>query len=172
MNNVVRISCAMLAAFSVAGTYAQYEKPIGLSLRGGIVIVTNGTAKRVEGQNWFGVGGDYKLRDLSFGNQKPGHSASLQLSVDYYGKGSFSNVPVTVSYIGRANQLYYGLGAGIGFTRVPGRNGSSGDEDFTFTLCAGYDIERGGTPIFFEAKYFGSNESRLNAFGLYAGIRF
>jgi hypothetical protein len=172
MNTFGKSAFSVTAAILASGIFAQYEKPIGLSLRGGVALVTNGTAKRVEGQNWFAIGGDYKLRDLQFGDQTPGHSALLQLSVDYYGKGSFSHVPVTVSYIGRANQFYYGLGAGIGFTRVPSRNGSTGDEDFTFTLCAGYDIERGGTPVFFEAKYFGSNESRLNAFGLFAGVRF
>jgi hypothetical protein len=165
---------ALAVAALAAPAFAQYEKPLGVSVRAGLFFPSNASARDREGQSWFTVGADYKIKDLNLGGTSPGYSGALHLSVDYYGKGSYNNVPLMLQFIGRTDGgFYYGVGAGIGFTRVPNPGGgSSNDEDFVYGFTAGYDFVRGGTPLFVEAKYFGSNESQLNGFAIVGGIRF
>lgn len=174
MKKNLTLALATLLAVGFAGqASAQYGKPIGASFRVGLFYPTNGEARDVEGRGWFGGGLDYKIADLNFSAGETKYSASWGASVDYYGKGSFTNVPLLVNYYGRVDQFYYVGGAGIGFTRVPNNNGgSSTATDFTFRMGLGYDFVKVGTPFFLELDYFGCNESKLNGFGVYAGIRF
>jgi hypothetical protein len=174
MNTTARTVIAVAAAALAAPAFAQYQKPLGISVRAGLFFPSNAGARDQEGQTWFTVGADYKIKDLNLGANAPGYGGALHLSVDYYGKGGFNNVPVMLNYIGRVEGgFYYGLGAGIGFTRVPKLGGGhANDEDFVYGFTAGYDFVRSATPLFVEAKYFGSNESQLNGFAIVGGVRF
>lgn len=169
-----RTVLAIAAAAVTCAATAQYQKPVGISLRGGAFFPTNGDA-RDSGATWFTVGAEYKIKEMNLGGA-PGnqYGGQLSLSLDYYGKGDYSNMPVMLNYTGRfENNFYYTVGAGIGFTRVPATGGkTASDEDFVVGLAAGYDFVRGGTPLFVEFRYFGSNESALNGFSLVGGIRF
>jgi hypothetical protein len=148
-------------------------KPVGVSLRAGVFFPSSSEAKDGGGNTWFGVGLDYKLGNLRFGGMNEGYSASWGISLDYYGKGDFRNVPVLVNYVGRADQFFYSAGAGLGFARAvtaPGRITSS--TEFSYQLSVGYDFLRGSTPLFLEARYHGSAESRLNGYAINLGVRF
>ncbi|MCW5937383.1 MAG: hypothetical protein KIT11_08770 [Fimbriimonadaceae bacterium] len=168
----ITLAAVALGVMLAAPAAAQYEKPLGLSARLGLFFPTNGDARDEEGRSWFAGGLEYKIRDLNYGSSNQ-MSASLTISADYYGKGDFSNIPLQLNWVARSQQVYYGAGAGVGFTHIKGgRNQDSNDVDFTFNLVVGYDFVRSSTPFFIEGRYWGSNESQLNGFGVYAGVRF
>lgn len=163
------LSTVLLAGVAaLAG--AQETKPINLSLRAGFFFPNNGDA-RDEGNTWLAMGAELKLKDLHFGEYQPGYSAALTLSLDHYGKGDFYNTPIMLNYVGRMNQFYYTGGAGFGWTEVPGTPDSKTNTNFTYTLGIGYDFQHGNLPVFVEAKYWGSTETKLNGLGLYVGVR-
>lgn len=169
MMNVLGLSTALLAGV-VANAGAQETKPINLSLRAGLFFPSDGDA-RDEGNTWFAIGAEYKLKDLHFGEYQPGYSAALTLSLDNYGKGDFYNTPLMLNYVGRINQFYYTTGAGVGWTEIPGVGKSKTDNLFAYSLGFGYDFQHGSLPVFIEARYWGSTETKLNGFGVYLGVR-
>ncbi|MBS1714271.1 MAG: hypothetical protein JST30_08025 [Armatimonadetes bacterium] len=175
MTKTATLALVTILALGAAGTaQAQYSKPLGLSVRIGLFYPSNGEARDVEGQGWFAGGIEYKGGDLKFGtgtNAK--YSAMWTASLDYYGKGSYSNAPLLLNYVGRMDQVYYTAGAGVGFGHVAKTGGgSTSDTEFAFQLGVGYDFVKMATPFFVELKYFGSSESRLTGFGVYGGVRF
>ena len=167
---------AVITVFAAIGlatvANAQYNQPSGISLRGGMFFPT-GAAAKAEGKTWFGVGLDYKLKDLSYGRMPGDFDTSFVLSADYYGKGNFSNLPVLLNWVSRGDQFYYSAGAGLGFARTPdGLGGTSSETEFAYQFTIGFEFQQMQTPFFVEAKYFGSAESKLNGYGVFAGIRF
>lgn len=173
MKKIATISItALLALGAVTQATAQYQKPIGLSVRLGVFYPTNGDARNVEGQGWFGGGLEYKIKDLKFDTTDSRYSSTLTASLDYYGKGSFSQVPLLVNYVAHMDSFYWTGGAGIGFGRVPTTGGSTSDTEFAYQMGIGYDFVKSQMPFFVELKYFGSTESKLNGFGVYGGVRF
>jgi len=169
MKTVLGLSTALLAGVA-ANAGAQETKPINLSLRAGFFFPSNAEA-RDEGKTWLALGAEFKLKDLHFGEYQPGYSAALTLSIDHYGKGDFYNTPVMLNYVGRMNQFYYTGGAGFGWTEVPGVPDSKTNSLFTYSLGIGYDFQHGSLPVFIEAKYWGSTETKLNGLGVYLGVR-
>ncbi len=158
---------------STTAQMGGYGKPMGLSVRVGVWYPSNGDARTVEGQGWFAGGLEYKGGDLKYSSSDPRYSAIWTVSLDYYGKGSYSNVPLLINYVGRTDQIYYTVGAGAGFGRVPkDAGGSTSDTEFAFQAGVGYDFTKSQMPLFVELKYFGSSESKLGGFGIYAGARF
>ena len=150
---------------------AQYNKPTGLSLRGGLFFPSSASAKE-EGKTWFGVGLDYKIKDVSFRRSTDGYDTFNTLSIDFYGKGDHTNVPVMFNQVSRRDKFYWSAGAGLGFARTPNGAGTDTNTEFCYQLSVGMDFEQGETPFFLEGRYFGSAESKLNGFGVFAGIRF
>ncbi len=162
-------SSGMLAA---GHALAQESKPVGLSIRAGLVWPTTKQARN-EGQNWFGAGLDYKIGNLRYGTQAAGFSSSYGLSLDVFSKGDFSSVPLTVNYTGRSDQFYYSAGVGVAFVKFPLTAFETHKETkLAYQISFGYDFNKTGMPIFVEARYFGNAESRLAAFGTFVGIRF
>ncbi len=174
MNKFATLGLASILVLGVATqSQAQYTKPIGMSMRIGLFYPSNGDARTVEGQGWFSGGLEYKMANVHFDSSKPNQSASWSLSLDYYGKGSYSNAPLLANYVFRNEQIYLSGGAGIGFGHVPATGGGSKtDTEFAFQLSVGYDFVKAQTPLFVELRYFGSSESKLTGFGIYGGIRF
>ncbi len=167
---------AVFAVFAAMGlatvANAQYNKPSGISLRGGMFFPSSATAK-TEGKTWFGVGIDYKVKDMSFGNTVGQYNTSMTLSVDYYGKGDFSHLPVMLNWVSRGDTIYYSMGGGLGFAKTPdGLGGNDTQTEFCYSFAVGYEFSQMQTPFFVEARYIGSAESKLNGYGLFAGIRF
>jgi hypothetical protein len=189
-------SC-FVVALSAMST-AQDVKPVGLSVRAGLLFPTSSYARDL-GRTWFGIGVDYKISDLSMGVESA-MPTRLSLSVDWYGKGEASAVPVLLNLTGTsANGWYYSAGAGISFTTdennlVTTTTGGGGAStfmtngtgpggttttrqsqrrtNFAFTLAVGYNFSNVTTPVFAEARFFGHSRSELNAFGVYVGVRF
>lgn len=172
----MRVFCgsvvAVAALFGASAVWAQESKPVGLSLRAGLVWPNSGQARQ-EGQSWFGAGLDYKIGNIGFGNKAEGFSSSYGISADVFSKGDFSSVPVTLNYTGRKDQFYYSAGAGVAFIKFPRTSTETRKETrVAYQFSVGYDFGRTGTPIFVEARYFGNFESRLAAFGAFVGVRF
>ena len=163
------LATACVAAFAVQGS-AQESKPVGLSLRAGVFFPSDSSA-RAEADAWLAFGAEFKIKDLHFGEQQASYSSMLSISADYMSKGSFHNTPVLLNYVGRVNQLYYTAGAGLGFSEVPSGLGSLSDTQFAYSLAVGYDFQQARMPVFLEARYFGSSETRLNGFVAYLGVR-
>ena len=172
MNSKILAAAAGVIAVSAAvPALAQETKPVGLSLRAGVFFPTAGVAKDA-GKSWFIGGAEYKLEGLNLGTTGANSTTqSLSLSVDFYNKSNVSNVPVLLNYVGRNNELFYSIGAGIGFNRLP--NGSGGTESkarFAGQVGLGYDFMQGKSPLFVEGKYFFNQKSDLNGFAVYLGI--
>ena len=164
---LVVLSCGLAAT-----ALGQYKKPSGVSIRGGMFF-PSAAAAQAAGHTWFGVGLDYKLRDLGYAAGMSGFDRSYSISIDYYGKGDYSNVPVMMNYVARGDRFYYGAGAGLGFAQTPdGSGGTKTNTEFVYQLSLGMDFQQGMTPVFVEARFFGSAESLVNGFGVYAGMRF
>lgn len=145
---------------------------MGVSVRAGLMFPSAKSSRDI-GAQWFAVGLDYKMGDLRFGQTGNERSMQWSLSLDYYGKGDSSCVPILVNIVQRNEAVYYFGGIGIGFARVPI---SSVEIANRTKLCygfgVGYDFQTGPTPLFVEGRWFGCSESKLNGLGLMIGARF
>jgi hypothetical protein len=164
-----RIALVPIAMLAFAGTgFAQESKPLNLSIRAGVFQPSNGSA-RDEGKSWFAIGAESRIKNLGVSATNPGMSSYFTISVDSYGKGDFHAVPVLLNYVVRNNELFFTGGAGVSFVDVPG---DSANTRAAFALGAGWDFQKGKTPLFVEAKYFiHSSNDHLNGLGLYVGVR-
>lgn len=191
MNKLMVSSLFVVAS---ALTLAQVTKPVGASAKIGVVFPTHRYARDLA-NTWFGAGIDFKLADLSLG-MSTALPTKLSVSVDWYGKGEASAVPVLLNLTGTsANGWFYSGGIGLSFThdenqRVAGTGTGGGEKvapgtgpggitrqaqrstNFCFTLAVGYNFSNVVTPVFAELRYFGHSRSELNAFGVYVGVRF
>lgn len=165
------MALGLSATLVASPALAQESRPLGLALRAGLFWPTNSNTRNMEGDTWFSLGAEYKIRDLSLATMDTGMPAALTLSLDYQGKGNFRHVPVLVNYVARNNQVFYSVGLGVGFTRVPIVGGTDDKTRLAYQLGIGYDFQQGSTPVFVEAKYFGSSRSELNGFGFFLGVR-
>ena len=164
---LVVLSCGLAAT-----ALGQYKKPSGVSIRGGMFF-PSAKAAQAEGHTWFGVGLDYKLKDLGYAAGMTGFDRTYSVSIDYYGKGDYSNIPVMLNYVARGERFYYGAGAGLGIAQTPdGSGGTNTNTEFVYQLSVGMDFQRGMTPVFVEVRFFGSAESLVSGFGVFAGMRF
>lgn len=159
---------AVSAAFVLcAAAGAQTANaPLGASLRLGLVLPTNSSTVDDAGSSMFGFGVDYKLTKLpSIG----GLSSGLGVSVDYFSRGDYSNVPLLVNYTLTKNRFSVFAGVGVAFTSLPGKN----DTKFGYQAGISYDLPTASsTPLFVQAGFFGTEQSKLNGVGLYLGYRF
>lgn len=190
---VVALSVVALSSYGAA----QVTKPLGLSVRAGILWPTSDYGRDV-GRTWFGIGADYKIMDLP--NASEELTSRLSISIDYYGKGEASAVPVLLNYTGTTKEGFYftggigfsftndksdsfgtGGGTGGGGTSTPPSLGGGGGTatsgrttktNFAYTLGLGYNFPNSVTPVFVEGRFFGSSRTAMNAFGLYVGVRF
>lgn len=173
MNKV--LSLAFAAAFVAIGAVsatAQESKPLGLSVRAGLFWPSERFTRDNSSDQWFAFGLEYKLKDLQVpgvGGQSGNH---LSVSIDYFNRSDFSNLPVLVNYTGRFNQFYYVVGAGVGFTKKEKPlGGTQSNTAFAYQTGIGYEFGS-RTPVFIEAKYIGSSQSKLSGVGLFGGVRF
>lgn len=170
---VSRILLLSSAVLALAGSaFAQASQPKGLSARFGVFLPSNGAA-RDQSKTWLGVGLDYRL---GYVGQKTiadrDVSAFTSISVDWFGSGSYSSLPVMFNYTVRLDSLYAGAGAGLAFQRRPEAVGTDTNSRFAFQLNVGYDFVKQNQPIFAELRYWGGSSAQHTGFGLYGGIRF
>lgn len=163
--------CCLATLALATGAFAQETRPFGLSVRAGFFFPASQEAER-EAKTWVTAGLEYKLGDLRFRDAESDYSAQYSISVDYFGRGDFRSVPVLANYVGRFDQLYYSVGAGVSFARAPQSfTRVSNKTEFAYSLAVGYDFTRGTTPFFVEGRYHGNGDSRLAGFALLAGVR-
>ncbi|MEJ5171272.1 MAG: hypothetical protein WHU10_09810, partial [Fimbriimonadales bacterium] len=157
--NGILAAVALLGLSAVAP--AQETQPIGLSIRAGGFFPSNSDA-RDEADVWFAAGLEYKLKDLYFGESE-GYTSHLSLSLDWYESGDFRGLPLLLNYVGMKNQFFYSVGAGVSFAKWQKDFGGT-DEDtlFGYSVALGYQFQQGQTPVFVEARYFGSEKSDLD----------
>lgn len=161
---------AALAVCATASAQDPGVKPIGISLRAGVFLPTNGDTADVIGTGFFAFGAEYTLA------YKPptlfqGTTSSATLSVDYFRREDYGNIPVLLNYAVASGRFTYSLGVGVGFTTLP--NSDDSDVKFAYQLGVEFAVPNTGTlPLFVSAKYFGSENNRLNGIGLYAGVKF
>ena len=171
MKNIVKTVAVVGAGMALmAPAAAEYSKPMDISIRAGIYFA-KGAAEAAEGRNWFTAGIEYKLRDLKAGD-RPDYSAAYSISLDVYGKGSFSAAPLLINYVGRTPSFYYSAGAGVAFTHFREGTGSDSSLQFGYQLSIGKDFVRGNMPLFAEIKFFGNGKAALSSFAIVGGVRF
>jgi hypothetical protein len=171
--NKLSIATLALATVGLTGiAAAQYEEPLGLSVRAGFFFPGDSAAQD-EADTFLAVGVDYEIKPVDMADMYSEYNAVYSISLDYYGSGDYSHVPLLINYVGRSDDFYYSLGAGLGFTKTPdGLGGTESETELAYALGVGYDFTQGTTPVFVELKYQGSAKSELNGFGLYGGVRF
>lgn len=172
MNRKILVATiGVLAVGAASSALAQETKPVGLSVRAGIFFPSSSAGRDV-GKSWFGGGADFKIRDMSLGTVGANSSsADLTVSLDYYGKGNASTVPVLLNFVGHNNEMYYTVGAGVGFNRLPnGGGGTDNNARLSYQFGIGYNFQQSHTPLFVEARYWGNAQSDLNGVAVYVGI--
>lgn len=168
---ICSVAAALLGVAALPGS-AQETKPIGLSIRAGLFFPSSSIASD-SSKTWFVGGLEYKLGDLAWSKAPTNTMSSYSVSIDYYSQGDFRNVPVLLNYVGRTEQFYFTAGAGFGAVRARiNATDIRNSTEFAYQVGVGYDFVKGATPVFLEAKYFGSAESRVNGFALMVGARF
>lgn len=185
-------ACAILA-MSVSAS-AQQAAPSGLSLRGGMFFPSDSNA-RDTGKMWFGLGLDYKLKNVNVPMGASSFAPTYSVSLDWISKGSYTNLPILFNLTTNQDKFYFSAGVGVAFQKVPiyaaggggGTGGGGGSTNpislapailgsesrtrFAFQLSAGMNIPAGMNTYFVEARYFGGS-AELAGFGLFGGIRF
>lgn len=167
MNRKILIATiGVLAVGAATSALAQESKPIGLSIRGGVFFPSSSSARDI-GKTWFGGGADFRLKDMSLGTMGAGtSSAELTVSADYYGRSGASTTPLMLNFVSHTNEMYYTVGAGVGFNRTPGGDASR----FTWQAGLGFNFMQGKSPLFVEGRYWGNANTDLSGFAVYVGI--
>lgn len=174
--NLSRLAVLSLAVVTLTGSaatvMAQASQPKGLSARVGILFPSNGAA-RDQSKTWLAAGLDYRLGYIGQKNIANRDVAGFtSISVDWFGSGSYSSLPVMFNYTFRQDSLYAGAGAGIAFQRKPEQVGTDTNSRFAFQLNVGYDFVKQNQPYFAELRYWGGSSAQHTGFGVYGGIRF
>jgi len=170
MNRKILTAAVGIFALGVVVTpaAAQMSKPVGLSIRAGVVWPTDSATRNSVGNTLFGAGLEFKVMDMQ-GMGMPGTNAHLSISGDWFGKNSGYVIPVLLNFVGTQNEFYYSAGAGASF--VHGGSGSSNNTNFGYQVGLGYNFSTGAVPVFVEAHYWGCSKSQFNAIGAYLGVR-
>jgi hypothetical protein len=79
---------------------AQTSKPVGLSIRAGVVFPTNGNNDNTV---LLGAGLEFNLTNVTPSSMGLNNSGHVSLSADYYGKNNAFVIPVMLNYVGTAN---------------------------------------------------------------------
>jgi len=174
MKKTIVLTSLVLGGVLFAGSQAmaQESKPLGLSLRAGGFFPSAGKARDLK-DVWFGMGAEFKIKDLPDSSTDPAYSDSLAVSLDYFGADDARSLPLLLNYVGRKNEFFYSVGAGVGFNKDISGASFVTKNRFAYQVGIGYDFVKGTTPLFVEAKYFGfASGAKLNGLGLYLGVRF
>jgi hypothetical protein len=160
------ISVMIIAGAAVlAAAQMGDNKPIGLDARVGAFFPIDSGTQGV-GNTWLDLGLDFEAKKLS-------PSASLKVSLDYAYRGGFTSLPLLLNYQIRQGPIYAFVGAGGNFNRIPQDDGTVFSKtNWAYDAGIGYDVmKNGGSPIFVEGRFFGNENSNLNGFAVFLGIR-
>lgn len=154
----------MLCAASFASAQEKSLENNAFSIKVGAFIPTDSATGNDSA--WFAFGVDYRLHhQLTVDKQH----MFVSVSLDFAAHDNVRTVPLLANVTRYFDTNFY-LTAGVGasFTRLPGDDKTR----FAFQIGAGYDFANWEYPVFVEARFLGTDDSKLNGFGLFAGIRF
>ncbi len=164
-------------AVCLASASAQSGQPSGISARIGLFLPSNKAAED-EGTTWLSFGLDYRFNQSNAPAMvmRNGTGTFYSLSVDYYDKGGYRNIPIAVNYNVRAQQLIFTAGAG-GCIETAADHETIGlgfqiAVTYEFTGSAQTIGQMNQKPFFLQAKYFLASDSALDGLGVYVGMRF
>jgi hypothetical protein len=177
MKRTICTALAAVCAFGVlTGAAFAQEGQTGIAVKAGWFFPQERIA-RDAGTNWFSAGFEYILRGATLGAPAPSPENHISVSLDYYGRGDFRHVPILLNWHRHfRNDLYFTGGVGIGFVTSPeagpGPAATTTRSRFAYALGVGWIFQTGPSPLFAEIRWIGSQESAVNGFGTYIGMRF
>lgn len=158
---------AALAISAVAGAQARSSSQVGVSIRAGAVFPTDTSTNDDAGTGFFSFGVDYRLDP-----RLPrifGLESNLAVSVDYFRRDDYGNIPITLNYFGATGRYFFTVGAGVGFENIPGKSVAG----FAYEAGIGYELPTTSSlPVFLQVKFLGADRSKINGVGAYVGVRF
>ena len=158
---------AALAISAVAGAQARTNSQVGVSLRLGAVFPTDTSTNDDAGTGFLSFGADYRLDPRT--PRLFGLESNLAVSVDYFRRDDYGNIPVTLNYVARSGRYFFNIGAGVGFENLPDKSVTG----FAYQAGIGYELPTSSSlPVFFQVKFLGADRSKVNAVGAYVGVRF
>jgi len=169
------LAVALLVAGTALVTEASAQStPSGLTVRAGVFAPSERAVRDSTQDIWLTAGVEYKVGNLGIASSDNKYAAYYAVSLDYYGSGDFSGVPVLINYVGTTQQFHYSVGAGVTFGKTASRDAKA---TFGYRFAVGYDFSAmSKNPFFIEVGFLGATgsefDSDLNGFFAVAGMRF
>jgi hypothetical protein len=158
-------SIVMLGALAAA-----QDGSTPISLRVGFDYPVIASTRNAESQ-FYGFGVQRMVKSLG---TSANYNTDLDLSIDMYGRGDYRHIPVLLNYVGSSKKgdSYWSVGGGFGFVKRPAGVGTESVGRLAYQATIGMNLSSGATASFVELKYFGSELTEVNTFGVYFGVRF
>ncbi|MBI1334164.1 MAG: hypothetical protein JST12_20340 [Armatimonadetes bacterium] len=155
----------MLGAMAVA-----QDNPTPITFRIGFDYPVIGSTRNNE-KEFYGIGFQRKISDVRSSEM---YDSSLELSLDYYGRGNYRHIPILLNYVGQSKNgnTFWSVGGGLGFIKQPTATGTESIARAAYQASVGLNLTSGQTASFVEVKFFGSESSAVNAYGIYYGVKF
>jgi hypothetical protein len=163
-----KIFAVSALGFVAISAFAQDATPVSVRLGLAFPVISD---TRDANSEFFAIGGQFKIRDLKSSDK---YDTSLEVSLDYYGRGDYRHVPILLNYVGhsRKGDSFWSAGAGFGFVGRPRGAGTESIGRLAYQVGIGLNLSSGSTGSFVEMRFLGSEASNVNALGFYYGIRF
>lgn len=163
--NLKAISIAVIAAGAAGLASAQGYKPVGVDVRIGDFLPTDSGTQGV-GNSWLDLGFDFKVFQLS-------PDSHLAVSFDYAYREGYRTMPLLLNYVIRRGPVYALAGVGGNFNLIPQDDGTTYTRTtWAYDVGIGYDfMHNGGNPIFIEGRFYGDQQTNIDGFGVFLGIR-
>jgi len=168
-SKIAKLASVVLVGSCIGIAGAQTSGASGLSVRAGWFWPSSTEATDL-GNNWFGLGLDYKLNTLSAKAPVVGTQAYFGISADYYSRGGDNDLPVALTYNIKQSGFLFSAGIGPDFVNAGDITGNS--VGISEQVGVGYDILPGPVPVFIQAKYYFASKPELSGLGVYLGVRF
>ena len=122
-------------------------------------------------KEFYGIGLQRKVSSIT---QSSTYNTDLELSIDYYGRGDFRNIPILLNYVGTSTKgnSFWSVGGGFGFVKRPSGAGTESIGRLAYQVGVGVNLTSGPAASFLEIKFVGREASEVNAAGSYYGVRF
>ena len=161
---------AVFTIVTLGAIAAAQDSSTLITLRVGFDYPVSGSTRNAV-KEFYGIG---LQRKVSTAGRSDSYNTDLEISIDYYGRGDFRHVPILLNYVGYSTRgtTFWSVGGGFGFIKRPIVGGTESIGRLAYQAGVGINLTSGATASFLELKYFGSELSQLNVFGLYYGVRF
>ncbi len=157
----------LVVAAGLAGSAVAQFPSVGLTVRAGVFFPTTAAAS-AGAERWYQAGAEYELFKLRL--PATDLATALSLSLDTYGRGGSSSVPLLANLSVRSDRIRYSAGVGASFVR---RSGFENRTRLAYQASIGYDVLKGPMPVVIEARYFGvvDTSNFFDGIALSIGVR-